>query len=82
MTKILRVDDDVHEFIKNMADLDNRKISAFVNKVFKELKDGHAINAGTILNYDSNTDIRKRLKTDYIPVEYMDDGTKKMTIGL
>jgi hypothetical protein len=40
MTKILRVDDDVHEIISTMAKYDDRKLSAFLNKFFRDMKDG------------------------------------------
>lgn len=45
--KILRVDDDVHEIIKLMADKEDRKLTPFLNRLFREMKDGR-INQGLL----------------------------------
>jgi len=40
IVKILRVDDDVHDIIKTMAAYEDRTIGAFLNRFFREARDG------------------------------------------
>ena len=40
MVKMLRVDDDVHEIITKLAKADDRGVTAFVNRTFREMDNG------------------------------------------
>lgn len=51
--KMIRVDDDVHEIITAMAVSDDRGITAFLNRHFREINDGKVI----MKDYAYGTDV-------------------------